>query len=960
VVVVSDLLGLTAIDDESPDGLTTVGDRLRKKRLAQAQDLANYIQTRQTNDPAEHLVVLGSFNAYEVNDGYTDVMNTVTGTPPPDNETVVPGDGIDLVNPDLVNLVSTPPAAERYSTIFDGNANNVDHVLVSQGLIASTAARRIEHPRIAADYRETEMNDDTTALRFSDRDPVIAYFRTNSLAVADMQVTNVDTPDPIFAGQNVTYTITVTNAGTEAADTVTLSDTLSPDTTFVSLAAPGGWSCTTPAVGATGTVSCSIASLPDAGSGVFTLTVTVSPSLAGGVVLSNAATVSSLTADPSSPNNSATATTTVTGAPTITDITNQVIDEDTTTGPLPFTIGDAETTAGNLIVTASSSEQSLVPNGNITIGGTGANRTITVAPVANQHGGPVVITVTVTDESSLTASDTFTVTVNSVNDAPTISAIANQSSDANETVGPFTVTVDDIDHPVAGLTLSATSSNQAIVTNAGITLGGSGAQRTITITPVADQGGQTTITVTVSDGVTPTSTSFVMTVAPPPPDEPTPLKYFLAEGATGTFFNEDVMIANPNTTAAPVTITYFRENLSNLTETRTIAARSGVTLHLDTMPGLEAAAVSVEVSSDEGLPLAVERTMFWGEGSYGGHTENAQPGPATRWYFAEGSQGFFDTFVLLANPQSSPVDVTLTFLREGDTNFTTTVQVDPFSRKTISGATIPELVNRSFAIIVDSTQPIAAERAMYFGSTAARPFSGGAAAAGVTAPSATWLFAEGATGSFFDTFILLMNPENDDAHVTLRYLLESGETIDVPKVVPARGRLTVNIETEDDPRLQAGAMSTFITSDRPIVAERSVYWPTAEGAQPWGESHVSQGTATMGSKWALAEGRAGGALNFRTYVTLMNPGTQPAEVTVEFLPESGAPIVKTYMVAATSRFTLDAVYEAPALQDKSFATVISASGNAQIMVERSMYWDGAGIMWSGGSNAAATRLPVPE
>ena len=108
-------------------------------------------------------------------------MNMVAGTPPPDNETVVPGDGVDLVNPDLVNLFSTPPAAERYSDVFEGNARNVDHVLVSAGLVANTTARRIEHPRIGADYPETEIDNDATALRFSDRDPVVAYFTTNSL-----------------------------------------------------------------------------------------------------------------------------------------------------------------------------------------------------------------------------------------------------------------------------------------------------------------------------------------------------------------------------------------------------------------------------------------------------------------------------------------------------------------------------------------------------------------------------------------------------------------------------------------------------------------------------------------------------------------------------------------------------------------------------------------------------------
>jgi uncharacterized repeat protein (TIGR01451 family) len=127
---------------------------------------------------------------------------------------------------------------------------------------------------------------------------------------ADLSVTKVDTPDPVTAGTNLTYTITVTNAGPSDAATVSLSDTLPTGTRFVSLSPPGGWSCTTPAVGADGTVSCSISSL-GVGSAIFTLTVAVHSATNPGTVLSNTATVSSATSDPNPDNESDTATTTV-------------------------------------------------------------------------------------------------------------------------------------------------------------------------------------------------------------------------------------------------------------------------------------------------------------------------------------------------------------------------------------------------------------------------------------------------------------------------------------------------------------------------------------------------------------------------------------------------------------------------------------------------------------------------
>ena len=134
---------------------------------------------------------------------------------------------------------------------------------------------------------------------------------TTVAASADLSVTKVDTPDPVAAGADLTYTITVTNAGPSGAASVSLADTLPAGTTFVSLSSSlGGWACTTPAVGAGGTVSCSNASIGP-GSTVFTLKVAVDPATVAGTVIANTATVSSATPDPNPGNESGTATTTV-------------------------------------------------------------------------------------------------------------------------------------------------------------------------------------------------------------------------------------------------------------------------------------------------------------------------------------------------------------------------------------------------------------------------------------------------------------------------------------------------------------------------------------------------------------------------------------------------------------------------------------------------------------------------
>jgi fimbrial isopeptide formation D2 family protein len=89
------------------------------------------------------------------------------------------------------------------------------------------------------------------------------------------------------------------------------------DTTFVSLASPGGWTCTTPAVGATGAINCSNPGMI-VGSAVFTLVVAVDANAGGGTILTNTATAASTTIDPNTGNESDTETTNVISPATLT------------------------------------------------------------------------------------------------------------------------------------------------------------------------------------------------------------------------------------------------------------------------------------------------------------------------------------------------------------------------------------------------------------------------------------------------------------------------------------------------------------------------------------------------------------------------------------------------------------------------------------------------------------------
>jgi autotransporter-associated beta strand protein len=99
-------------------------------------------------------------------------------------------------------------------------------------------------------------------------------------------------------------------------------------------------------------------------------------------------------------------------APSISDIADLTVPVSGSTGPLAFTIGDADTSVGNLTVDGTSSNTNVVPDANIIFGGSGSNRTVTVTPTTGKSGS-AIITITVSDNSGLSSSDTFTLTVSS-------------------------------------------------------------------------------------------------------------------------------------------------------------------------------------------------------------------------------------------------------------------------------------------------------------------------------------------------------------------------------------------------------------------------------------------------------------------------------------------------------------------------------------------------------------------
>ena len=424
----------------------------------------------------------------------------------------------------------------------------------------------------------------------------------------------------------------------------------------------------------------------------------------------------------------------------------------------------------------------------------------------------------------------------------------------------------------------------------------------------------------------------------------------LAEGSSSTFFETSLSILNANTSPANIVLRFLKDNATTATWPLTIAPRRRLTMNPGQLAAVHGSSFATIVESDQ--EVVVERTMKWDQTNYGAHTEKAVDGPATTWFFAEGSQGFFLTYVLLTNPNNTTNTAHVRFLRETGGVYSQDFTIAPLSRRTIDCGSIAQLVNRSFGIEVTFDQPGAAERAMYFGVPPDRLFKAGHESAGATAPATEWFLAEGATGSYFETFILVSNPNSAAADLTFTYVTDTGQTVTRNHSVPANARLTVNIESEGSTILNNAAVATRVQATSPVIVERAQYWPNTPGE--WFEAHNAFGVTTAATRWGLAEGQVGLFEQANTYILLANNGSSAANVTIDYIRENNVPVTKSYVVPANARLTVAPGVIVPELREEKFGAVITSS--QPIVVERALYWNANGEFWSAGTDATATAL----
>jgi hypothetical protein len=296
--------------------------------------------------------------------------------------------------------------------------------------------------------------------------------------------------------------------------------------------------------------------------------------------------------------------------------------------------------------------------------------------------------------------------------------------------------------------------------------------------------------------------------------------WYLPEGSTAWGFECWLLIQNPNAQTANCQVTYMVEGAGPLTFNKTVPGNSRATFDMSKDIGAKDA--SIKVVGD--VPVIAERAMYRNNRREG-HESIGTTNPANDYFLAEGAVGYasgFTTYVLVQNPQSTPTDVSITYMTQNGKVTGPAFQMAANTRKTIR-------VNDQLPIYTDvstqvhGSQPIIAERAMYWGASS---YLGEAChdSIGLDFPHMTFYLPDGQTTGGYETWTLVQNPNPGAVTVQITYLTPSGSNnVTFTDEIPAGSRKTYNM-ADKIASGRAAVMVKSLDGARPVMVERSMYW----------------------------------------------------------------------------------------------------------------------------------------
>jgi hypothetical protein len=193
---------------------------------------------------------------------------------------------------------------------------------------------------------------------------------------------------------------------------------------------------------------------------------------------------------------------------------------------------------------------------------------------------------------------------------------------------------------------------------------------------------------------------------------------------------------------------------------------------------------------------------------------------------------------------------------------------------------------------------------------------------GATLPATQWFLSEGSTGPGMETWILIQNPTYPEAHVHIDYMTPTGLVSGPTFTIPSAARKTINV---GDTVKNVSSVSTVVTSDIPVIAERSMYG----NKKTWATDSI--GVTTPSRTWDIPEGSTGPGME--TWLTVQNPGSASAGISISYMTPSGPVKGVDFKMPPFSRQTF---FEADCVPNSWEVSAVVTS-NKEIVVERATY-----------------------
>ena len=397
---------------------------------------------------------------------------TVTNTGP----SAATGVTVTDVLPANLTFVSATPS--------QGTATNASGTITGAiGNLASGANATITVvATVAGNFSGTLTNTATVTGTETDSDTTnnSATQTTTVNKQVDLRVTHTDSPDPVVAGNQLTYTIVVTNDGPSQATGVSVTDVLPTGLTFVSGTATQGT-----VANASGTVTGALGTINSGASVTMTVIATVAATVR--TSLSNTATVTATETEVNTANNTATTTTAVSASIDLAIAKTDSADPAGAGGSLSYTIvvtNNGPSTANNVVVTDVLPTGLTFTSGNATSGTvTNNSGTVTGTIASIAPGGSVTLTIVTAVSSSATGSLSNTATVtatetdsntanNSVTQSTTIALLGSISgtsyvdADGDGTLDTGETGLAGVTITLTGTDMNGTAVNRTATTNA--------------------------------------------------------------------------------------------------------------------------------------------------------------------------------------------------------------------------------------------------------------------------------------------------------------------------------------------------------------------------------------------------------------------------------------------------------------------------------------------------------------